>query len=116
MAIWDKLQKHAFDDLKKRLNTPSALAFYTVFQFPRHDAISVALRWQEAQSTLFQEAADIDDQRINFDDAFLLNIRSFNHFSETFELVITNMLSTCWKMLKDKNQTALRMSKTSSNI
>lgn len=44
VAIWDKLHQHAFDDFKKRLNTSSAVAFYTVFQFPRHNAIFL-LHW-----------------------------------------------------------------------
>lgn len=85
MAIWDKLHKHAFDDFKKQLNISSAVAFCTIFQFPRHDAIFVAQRWKEAQSTLFQEAADINDQPISFDGAFLVNIRSSKNFSEALK-------------------------------
>lgn len=92
------------------------MAFYTIFQFPRHDAISVAQRWQEAQSTLFQEAADINNQCINFDDAFLVSIRSSKNFSEALKHVIINILIICWKMLWDKNQAAFIMSKFSSRV
>lgn len=91
MAIWDKLHKHAFDDFKKQLNTSSAVAFYCAFQSSRHDVISVALRQQEVQSTMFQEAADIDDQHMNFGDALLVNIRSPKNFSEVLEYVIINI-------------------------